>query len=231
MRLERVGDDIWIAEGPQIAFYGLKLTTRATLARLACGGLWVHSPVTLDEDLARAVDALGPVRALVAPNLEHHLFLAQWMARYPAAAVHGAPGLAAKRRDIAFDAELGERADPAWAGQIDQALFPGSEAVFFHRASQTAILTDLIINLPDEGQSLLGRLIARADGIAGPEGGVSRLYRLAMCDRAAAQAAARQLLAWRPRRAVFAHGRWYRERATERLAAQFAWLGAAVAAG
>lgn len=47
-----------------------------------------------------------------------------------------------------FDAELGDEPDREWVVDIDQVVFRGSfameEAVFFHRASRTAIFGDSI---------------------------------------------------------------------------------------
>jgi hypothetical protein len=50
-----------------------------TVVRLADGGLFIHSPVSLDGALRAAVDALGPVTAIVAPRgeLEQVLFAAR----------------------------------------------------------------------------------------------------------------------------------------------------------
>ncbi|MCG7533934.1 DUF4336 domain-containing protein [Pseudoalteromonas sp. OOF1S-7] len=54
----------------------MPFTTRMTIVRLPCGGLWVHSPICLTPGLREQVDALGPVTYLVAPNHLHHLFMA-----------------------------------------------------------------------------------------------------------------------------------------------------------
>ncbi|MCU0949266.1 MAG: DUF4336 domain-containing protein [Porphyrobacter sp.] len=57
---------------------GLRLGTRSTIIRLTDGAVWVHSPVQLSRALAEQIDAIGPIRYLIAPNLYHHLFLKQW---------------------------------------------------------------------------------------------------------------------------------------------------------
>ncbi|ATQ44011.1 DUF4336 domain-containing protein [Caulobacter mirabilis] len=227
-RLEPIGDDIWLAEGPSVRYFGLTLTTRSTVVRLAGGGLWVHSPIALDDALAREIEALGEVRELIAPNAQHHLHLGAWMARYPAARAHAAPGLRPKRPDLAFASDLGTVADAAWAGEIAQTVFPAKpdEVLFFHARSSTAILTDLIINIRLELQSPLASVIARLDGIAWPRGGVSRLYRMSVRDEGRARAAAAQLLGWRPAQAVIAHGEWFRRDATEELARRLGRLAA-----
>jgi hypothetical protein len=57
--LRREADGIWTAEAPQ-RFYGLHFGTRMTVLRLPDGGLWIHSPVSIDVALKGAIDALGP---------------------------------------------------------------------------------------------------------------------------------------------------------------------------
>jgi hypothetical protein len=94
--------------------------------------------------------ALGEVSYLISPNKLHHLFLAEWLEAYPSAKSYAAPGLKEKRPDLRFDGDLREAAEPAWGNEIAQTLFRGSlameEALFFHKASHTLLLTDLIEN-------------------------------------------------------------------------------------
>src|SRR5215468_1137491 len=106
--LERFGAQIWIADGGETAVIGFRYPTRMALVRLTDGGLFVWSPVALSPALRTEVDALGEVRVIVAPNSLHHLFLAEWKSAYPAAKLIAAPGLAEKRKDLAFDGELAD---------------------------------------------------------------------------------------------------------------------------
>jgi hypothetical protein len=229
MPLEQIGPDLWIADGPSVRFVGLSLPTRMTVARLSTGDLWVHSPVSLSKDGEAALQALGRVGHIVCPNKYHHLFLSDWIAVHPSAQVHAAPGLAAKRRDVRFDTELSDAPNAAWSELFDQVVFRGSrsfdEVVFFHRPSATAILTDLIVNLPLEGQGLVGGLIARLDGVAHPNGGTPRLFQLSMKDRRLGRRAIDVMLAWEPEAAVISHGEWFRKDAGRELSSRFAWLG------
>ncbi len=67
--------------------------------------------------------------------------------------MYAPPGLAQRKPDLRFDAELSDDPDPAWAADIDQVIFRGSlameEVVFFHRESRTAIVCDLIQRHPE----------------------------------------------------------------------------------
>ena len=49
--LKPVAPDVWIVDGPVIRFYGLPFTTRMTVIRLPDGGLWLHSPIAMDDGL------------------------------------------------------------------------------------------------------------------------------------------------------------------------------------
>lgn len=225
--LEPIGPNIWIAEGRKVPFLGLSLGTRMTAIRLTDGGVWLHSPIPRTAALAAAVDAIGPVSAIVAPNKYHHLFLADWIESCPAARVYASPGLRSKRPDLRFDADLDEGA-AAWSYEIEQVMFTGSrsfdEAVFFHRASVTAILTDLIVNVRLSSQPLVGRLWGALEGVGAPNGSTPLLFRLSMRDRSAGRLAVEQMLSWAPRAVIIAHGEWFREGGTQELRRRFAWL-------
>jgi len=65
--LRQLAQDLRVTERPQRAF-GIEIGTRMTVVRLADGTLFVHSPVALDRATRLALDALGPVRHVVAPN-------------------------------------------------------------------------------------------------------------------------------------------------------------------
>lgn len=226
--LRAFGDELWIADGSQVtAIAGFCYPTRMAVIRLTDGGLWVWSPVEPTPGLRAAVEALGPVRHLVAPNALHHLFLGDWMDLHPGAEVHAAPGLRGKRRDLAFDDDLGDRIHPDWAGQIDQEVVRGNliveEVVFFHRPSRTVLVADLLQQLP-RGRPGWRGVVARLDLMTGDEPAVPRKFRLAFVRRRAARGAVGRLLDWPARGVVMAHGTPVEEDGQAFLRRAFAWL-------
>ena len=227
--LYEYGEDLWLADGPAVRFLRFfDYPTRMAVVRLRSGELWVWSPIELTPELAAAVDALGPVRHLVEPNKLHHLPLAAWAERYPQARLHAPPGLAAKRRDLAFDEELDDAPDPVWGEEIAHVIFRGSvaleEAVFFHRASATALVCDLIQRFdPSTLPGWRGTLM-RLDGLVGPDGSSPRELRASFWKRAPARAALRTALDWNPRRLVIAHGVLPQEDGRDALAHGLRWL-------
>ena len=227
--LTEIDRDIWIAEGPSVSFFGFPYPTRMTLVRLSDGGLWLCSPIELSDALADAVRALGPVQHLVSPNKIHHLFLGQWAQAWPEAKLWASPGLARRRRDLRFEGELGDMAEPAWEKDIDQLIFRGSfaleEVVFFHRASRSAIITDLVQKFDPATQRGWRGLVMRLDGLVGPEGSTPREWRLTFWNRRATRESLRKVLGWNPQRLIIAHGQWVRENGREALARSLSWIG------
>lgn len=223
------GPGIWISEGPVVPFFcGFPYPTRMAVMKLSDGGLFVWSPVALCASLRGEIDALGSVRHLVSPNLLHHLFLGEWKSAYPDARVYASPGLRKRRKDLAFDADLGNEPDPAWAADVDQVLVDGSfamtEVVFFHRASRTAIFADLIENLPRDWFKGWRGFVARLDGVTEPNPGAPREWRLSFVNRRSARAALERILAWPIERVLIAHGEPAGENGAAFARRSFVWL-------
>jgi hypothetical protein len=217
--------DLWIAERPQ-RFYGLAVGTRMTVIRLAGGRLLLHSPVALDPELRRELDALGRVCFAVAPNRVHHLHAGEVAAAYPEARLWVAPGLERKRPDLVFVDVLGDEAPAEWRGEVDQVFFRGrpyeNEVVFCHRASRTLLLCDLAFNFGPRAAAptrLLMRLL-RSYGRFGP----STLDPWLIRDRAAARQSLERILAWDFDRVVVAHGEVLERGGREALRRGYAWL-------
>jgi hypothetical protein len=229
--------ELWIVDGPiaRMAALGARapFPTRMTVARLGDGGLWCHSPVAPDEGLFAAIDALGPVRHLVSPNPLHYAHIAAWKRRYSDAIAWASPGVrrraAGQRIEVRFDADLDETSPPDWSADLDQLRFRGSrfqETVFFHRASATLILTDLIENFEPSKLPAGLRWMARLGGVLDPDGKTPLDMRLTFLGRRGqARACVERMLAWRPERVLLAHGRCYLDNAEAELRRAFRWTG------
>ena len=229
--LKPVAPDLWLIDGPSVRFFGMPFSTRATVLRLADGGLWVHSPTRLTEGLVAELAALGEVRHLVAPNWIHYVSVGAWQARFPKAVSWAAPGVAERAKShgmvLRFDHALEQAPPAAWAGEIDQMIVRGSklhrEAVFFHRASRTLILTDLIENFEPGKLPRLFRLAGRMAGVLDPDGKAPVDMRQTFRDRKALRQDVERMIGWAPERVILAHGRWYESAGTEELRRAFRW--------
>ena len=217
--------DLWVTERTQ-RFLGIEMGTRMSVVRLAGGGLLIHSPVRLDAETRRDLDALGPVRAVVAPNKYHHLYVGDYFTAYPEAQIYAAPGLPEKRRDLHFHGVLADEAPALWAGQIDQLVFRAlaviNDVVFYHRGSRTLIVTDLVFNM-QHAPSLPTRLFFRLDDAYG-KFGPSRLWRLLIRNRGAARVAIERMLGWDFDRVIMAHGDVLETGGQQALRDGFVWL-------
>jgi hypothetical protein len=225
-----IADALWIVEGPILRWVTMPFSTRMTIARLGDGGLFIHSPIPLTDEIRAFVAKLGTPRWIVSPNKLHHLFMRPWRDAYASARMFAPPGLRAKRPDLAFDGDLGDAPDPAWRDEIDQILFPGSrlleEIVFFHKRSQAAIFGDLIENFDGRMLSPFHRFIARLGGVLAPNGKTPADFRLTFRgDRDQARESVRRILAWQPRAAIMCHGVPVLEDATPFIESAFSWLG------
>jgi len=226
--LEEFAPSLFIADGPVVSFYGFPYPTRMAVVKLADGTAWVWSPIALTPEIEQAVEAVGPVRNIVSPNKIHHLFLGEWAERWPDARLHASPGLAQRKPELNFDAELGDAVDAAWGADIDQVVFRGSfaleEVVFFHRASRTAIVCDLVQRHAAEGMTGWKGLLMRLDGLVGEHGSTPREWRASFLRRRATRAARARVLAWEPERLVIAHGVCAQRDATAILGRALSWI-------
>lgn len=207
--LRTFATDIWLADGPEVSVAGFRYPTRAAIVRLSGGPLLVWSPIALSPALRAAVDSLGEVHYLVPPNSLHHLFLADWQNAYPAARLYAPPGLREKRRDLTFDADLGEEADLEWSGELDQVPMRGNlittEVVFFHTKSRTVLFADLIQQIDPRSLAGWRAVVASLDLMTGPEPQVPRKFRTAFFGRQSARRSFDRVLAWPVDNVIMAH--------------------------
>lgn len=222
--LERISDALWIDRRP-LRFFGVETGTRMTVVRLGDGGLFVHSPVALDAGTREAVDALGQVKALVAPSLFHHLYIAEWARAYPDASLSACPGMEKKREDLSWGAVLSDEPEAQWKGELEQVLFSAwtmaNEVIFFHRKSNTIISSDFMFNLSSH-PSRLTRAVAVMVGQREP--GTTLLERVLIRKRAAAREQIDRVVAWGAERVVLAHGDIIASNGTDAVRRAYRWL-------
>lgn len=228
--LKPVADNIWLIDGPSIRFFGMPFSTRATVVRLQNGDLWVHSPTVMTDGLRAELDALGPVAHLVAPNWIHYAYVSEWQAVYPRATAWAAPGVTERANKkglhLSFDHDLQwDRAEAPWTGQIEQLIVRGSkkhrEAVFFHKISDTLILTDLVEAHETKHLPVWMRPLIWLSGIDDTDGKMPPDMRRTFRNRDALAEDLETMIAWRPRRVILAHGRWYERNGTAEMERAF----------
>jgi hypothetical protein len=180
-----------------------------TIVRVGDDGLILISPCPIDAALAAEIDALGTVRAVIAPNAFHYLYFVDVAERYPDAARFLAEGVAKKLGGGPCDSvTLGAEPSPLWKAELEQCLIEGAplsnEVVFYHGASRTLILTDLCFNFnpaPGGWPGIFLRVMGAHGRLA-----TSRLMRFVLKDRAKTRVALERILSWDFEMIIVTHG-------------------------
>jgi hypothetical protein len=216
--LEAIADGLWCVGADKRLGPGVTFPLRMTIARLP-EGLWLCSPIALDDALVAEIDALGEVRSIVAPNGFHHLFAGHALARWPGATLFASAAIRRKRPDLPRAKWLEPGDATRWVPELDACRIDGmprlDEWVFFHRPSRSLIATDLVFNIV-EPRGLLTPLVLRIVG-ANRKLAQSRVFARLVAERDATTASLRRILAWEIERVVPAHGEIVRDDARARL--------------
>ncbi len=224
------GTDIWYSDGPAVVgAAGFRFPTRMAVIRLPDnGGLWIWSPVQLTDNLRAAVDQLGVVRHVVAPNHLHRTFLADWASAFPDARIYGAPGLTADVAGTAIHSTIQDEPIQAWGEAIDHVVVRGNrittEVVFFHLATSTVLITDLVQQIPQGWFGGWRAVVAKLDLMTAPTPSVPRKFRLATTDKPAARNTIKRILEWPAEQLIIAHGAPVARDGQSVLRNAFSWL-------
>lgn len=207
--MDAIDERLWHVRGADFALPGgARLPLYSGLVRLADGQLLLHAPASFDDATWRRIGALGEIAHVVAPNLFHHLFVADALARCPRASLHGPRSLAAKRPDLPAPRALDAGPSP-WPADLDTLTLAGApaldETVLFHRASGTLLCGDLLFHVT-EPANLATRLVLAVMGTGGGRLAQSRAWRFLARDRAALRRSLDRVLALPVRRVLPCHG-------------------------
>ena len=179
LRTEVVKDTIWTFDQVQGILY-VVVPIRMTVVKLEAGGLLIYAPVAPTPECIRLLKELveqhGDVKYIILPTisgLEHKVFVGPFARRFPNAQVFVAPnqwsfplnlplswlGFPAKRTQIlpkySITAPFADEFDYAILGPIE--LGPGrfGEVAFFHKRSQTLLVTDSVLRVPEEPPAIV----------------------------------------------------------------------------
>ena len=225
--LTPITEGLWAYEYDLFMFGIVHITVRPLVATLPEGGLWLCSPGPITDALAAQIEALGPVRHLVSPNLYHHRYLGDAARRWPEATIWAPEGLAKKRPDLPPHKLLSAEAKAAWGDVFDLLLIEGNphlnEWVFFHRPSRALLVTDLLFNL-QRWSGWAASVAYWATGVGDHRLAQTVEWRMLVRDRAATASSARALVAWEPQLLVPSHGDVLRADVVPELNRALAWM-------
>lgn len=195
----------------------MELPVRTSAIALAGARVLLSPASTLTEEQLRA---LGPVDAIVAPNLLHTEGMAAAAAVFPEAELWGPPGVRERQPGLAWKGIFG--ADPwPFERELPARRVAGmprvEELVFLDVADRALHVTDLAFNLT-RADGLGARVM---QGLFGTRGrfAVSRLFAMFVKDRAAFAASAEAILALDFDRLYPSHGAVVEAGAKEKLRA------------
>lgn len=228
--MQAFAENVWIIGGPPVRDMGLVFTTRMTIVKLSDDSLWVNSPVEVPFNTLKQIDGLGVVRYLVAATPRHVWRLTAWHTLFPEAqlwATRPTP-FTLRKGILPLTGALSDEAPQAWASELDQLAFKGNplieEVVFFHKASRTVILDDLIQIHPAEKGKPFRNGLFRLEGVAAPYGGVPLDIRLTFTNRRLARRSLEKLLSWDFDKLIMAHGPCIEKDAKTFAERSFRWL-------
>ena len=128
---------------------GISTTVRST-AVTTRDGVVLIAPIDFTPQQRAEIHAMGEVVAIVEPNRHHTTYAAQAKNWFPRADLWGAPGLPEKMPEIGWNKILHQNPWP-YAEELQTIFIRGagkmSESVFYHPATKTLIVTDLVFNL------------------------------------------------------------------------------------
>jgi len=219
-RLRQFGPNIWTVDQPS-NFIGVPLGLRMTIVRLANQQLVIHSMSPCDAETHAAIQALGEVRYLIAPNLEHTRFIDVWLNDYPETIVY-APTveLLAKHPTAKNSNTLPFHHDELLCQPIN-GMPRLQEFAFFHKESQTLILTDLAFNLGGE-MPLWGKCFLRLNGACN-RFTPTRILKLLIKDQRAFCDSIQAIAQWDFKQIIIAHGTPVTQDARSIFDKAFAW--------
>jgi hypothetical protein len=228
--MQAFAQNVWTVDGPYVRDFGVLFTTRMTVLKLSNGSVWVDSPVSVPFDTLKCITALGHVSYLVAATPRHVWRLEAWHTLFPEAQVWAprTTPLTLKKGHLPFTGMLGDAPNPEWADDFDQLAFQGNplieEVLFFHKASRTVILDDLIQIHPRVKGKLLRNALFKLEGVASPQGGVPIDIRLSFTHRNLARRSLEKLLSWDLDKLIIGHGVCIEKDAKPFVEQVFHWL-------
>lgn len=173
IRTEIVKEQIWTFDQVQGIFY-VVVPIRMTVVKLAAGGLLVYAPIAPTVECLKLLQELtaqhGDVKYIILPTasgLEHKVYVAPFARKFKQAQVFVSPsqwsfpinlplgwlGFPSDRTHVLpKDASLtpfGAEFDYAILEPINLGLGAFEEVAFYHRASRSLLVTDMVVAIPE----------------------------------------------------------------------------------
>lgn len=201
-----IAENLWCKTYP-LKMLGLELGRRVTIVRLSSGKLVIHSTAPFTAGDVAEVRALGQPGWILDAILRHDTFAAQGHAAFPDVpflAPRGFPDV------VKFITRPIVPPPAEWNGELEVIELDGMrearETVFFHHASRTLIVADLMFHFPEHGP-WWKEFMLKAGAVAGEhDPGMPRSFKHAISDREALKRSLARVMAWDFDRVIVGHG-------------------------
>ncbi|MBB5351576.1 hypothetical protein HNR46_001813 [Haloferula luteola] len=204
---------------------GVDIGRNVTAIRLSDGDVLVHSTAPFTSTQVAEIRALGPVRWLTDPMIDHDTYSREGIAALPEAEYLAPPGLG---KDWEAPPRPLLPAPLAWEGELEVLPLEGapgfSEHVFYHHQSRALIVCDLLMNFSPR-RPIWQRWLLGAFLIPALNPGVSRRLKGAITDPAAFKHSLRRIMDWDFQAILVGHGEPLLQDAKSRAAAAFRSAG------
>ncbi|MGF1601217.1 MAG: DUF4336 domain-containing protein [Thermosynechococcaceae cyanobacterium] len=179
LRKEIVKDQIWTFEQLQGILYVI-VPVRMTVIKLQGRGLFVYAPVAPTQECLRLmqelIDQHGPVQYIIMPTasgIEHKAFAGPFARQFPSAQVFVVPGqwsfpiklplswlgLPGGRTQIlptdSAETPFADQFDYKILGPVELGPGPFAEVAFLHKPTQTLLVTDVVVSVPEQPPQIL----------------------------------------------------------------------------
>jgi hypothetical protein len=203
--LQPIAENIWLLRYP-LPKLGADLRRNVTVIRLNSGDLVVHSTAPFTAEDVAAISALGSPKWLVDAMLAHDTYVREGREAFPNASYLAPPGFAT---DEEFPIGVLLPPPPEWGEELQVMEVEGvpsyEEYVFFHAASRTLIVADLVFNFGDDEPVWTELMLKLAVG-GEHHPGMSRPFKAAIEDEEAFRRSMDAMFAWDFDRVIVGHG-------------------------
>ena len=206
--MKKVDKKLYVFEDSIKIMPGVSFELRSTLIEISNNKLLIISPAKMkDEELIAIANKYEQV-ICVAPNILHNKYLLNTLRNIPQAKIFGPEALLKKIPQLRGRLNSTEELDGELDNQVS--IYPihiSSDLVeieFFHRPTETLILTDLIFNMREPmpiGRRLILKMVGAHDKV-----GQSQLVKKSIRDKAKYLNSIEKLEKTNPRRIIFGHG-------------------------
>jgi len=203
--MQKLAEDIWFIPH-QLKVLGVDIRRNVTVIRLQSGKLVIHSTAKFSEANIHEIRKLGEPGWLVEGMVDHDTFSKAGREAFPQIPFLAPEGFAKR---VNFEVQALDAAPPEWLGQVEVIPIDGApsmnESVFFHHASGTLVVCDLLFNFPEIPGLWAKFLLLPGLGL-NPSPGFSKRLKISIRDKEAFRKSLEKVMALPIKRIVPGHG-------------------------